>query len=156
MERLGDDAQRVLAAAGVPEAGPFAEIVRAWPGAVGEAIARSAWPRRLGRDGVLHVATVSASWALELTQLAPEVLQRLRPALEGDPPTALRFAVGPVPEPPRVAEPPEHVDVCRPGPEHRRRAAELAAPIEDEELRRLVARAAAASLARARSGRGFW
>jgi hypothetical protein len=134
----------------------LAAVQRAWPGAVGEAIARSAWPRRLGRDGVLHVATVSASWAFELAQLAPDVLQRLRAALECDPPTALRFAVGPVPEPPRAVESPQHVDAPAPGAEDRRRAAELAAPIEDEELRRWVARAAAASLAQARSGRAFW
>jgi hypothetical protein len=35
------------------------------------------------------------------------------------------------------------------------RAADIAAPIADENLRELVARAAAASLAKARSDRGF-
>ena len=44
-------------------------------------------------------------------------------------------------------------------PEHRARGAEIAAAIEDDELREYVARAAAASLARssgeARSDRGF-
>ena len=57
------------------------EIVRAWPGAVGDQIARNAWPARLARDGTLHVATSSSAWAFELAQLEPKLLERLREAL---------------------------------------------------------------------------
>jgi hypothetical protein len=157
MERLGDDARRVLAAAGASEAGALHEIVRIWPSAVGEAIARNAWPARMRRDGTLHVATASSAWAFELSRLADDVLSRLRATLGDDAPKGLSFALGPVPaagyhEP----EPPVSVDIDPPGAEEQRTAAEIATRISDPELRHLVARAAAASLSRARSGRHFW
>jgi Dna[CI] antecedent, DciA len=157
MERLGDDARRVLAAAGAPEAGVMNEIVHAWPAAVGEAVARNAWPARLRRDGTLHVATASSAWAFELSRLGEDVLSRLRETLGDDTPKGLTFAPGPVPEVgPDLAEPPVSVDIDPPRPEERRAAAELTTRISDPELRELVARAAAASLSRARSGRRFW
>ena len=123
-------------------------IVRAWPEAVGETVARNAWPARLARDGTLHVNTASATWAFELGRLAATILEQLRPELgEATPPT-LRFAPGPIPEP--EAEAADRRAAPRPevGAEHRLEAAEIAAGIEDEELREYVARAAAASLAR--------
>jgi len=43
-----------------------------------------------------------------------------------------------------------------PSPEHSAAAAELAAQIDDENLRKVVAKAAALSLANADSGRTFW
>ncbi len=81
MERLGDDATRLLAAAGAPRADALAAIVGAWPAAVGEAVAKNAWPQRIARDGTLHVATMSSAWAFELDRLGSEVLERLREAL---------------------------------------------------------------------------
>jgi hypothetical protein len=156
MERLGDDVRRALAATGAPEAGPLTAIVEAWPDAVGDAIARAAWPARLARDGTLHVATVSSTWSFELGRLAPEIAARLVAALGDDAPTALRFAPGRVPEPPAPI-PPERP---RAGPEptaaERAEAAELVSQIADAELRELAARAAAASLAAGRSDRRFW
>ena len=65
MERIGDDVRGALKRVGVPDAGALAAVTRAWPAAVGPAIARSAWPRRIGRDGTLHVAVESAVWAPE-------------------------------------------------------------------------------------------
>jgi hypothetical protein len=135
--------------------GDMVAIVRAWPGAVGETVARNAWPTRLARDGTLHVNASSSTWAFELGRLAEAILEQLRSELGEAAPPALRFAPGPVPEPttpePDEAAPPAlEID-----PEDRLEAAALAAAIEDEELRGLVARAAAASLARARSGRRF-
>jgi predicted nucleic acid-binding Zn ribbon protein len=155
MERLGDDARRLLAAAGAPGADRLAAITAVWRAAVGDAIARSAWPRRLARDGTLHVATTSSTWAFELDRLSGEILTRLREALPGDgTPDALRFAPGPVPDP--SEEPPERLSAAvEPSPEARAAAGRLALPIEDPELRQLVSRAAAASLERTRSGRGF-
>jgi hypothetical protein len=155
MERLGDDVRKALAATGAPEAGPLTAIVEAWPAAVGDAIARAAWPARLARDGTLHVATVSSTWSFELGRLAAEIAGRLSAALGEDAPTALRFAPGRVPEPPAPAAAERPAGVPEPTASERVEAARLAAPIADADLRELVARAAAASLAAGRSNRAF-
>jgi hypothetical protein len=136
----------------------MAEIVRAWPTAVGETVVRHAWPARLARDGTLHVTASSSTWAFELGRLAADILERLRAELGEGAPAALRFTAGALPEPAAdaAALAPKPV---RPAPEEIELGAALAAGIGDEELRALVARAAAASLARGRerrsSGRGF-
>ena len=158
MERIGHEVERELARGGSREALPLAAITAAWPAAVGETVARQAWPLRVGRDGTLHVATSSATWAFELDRLAPEILDRLEAGLGADQaPSKLRFAVGPLPEPGASPEDtstaasttliPTRAEIV---------AAESAAgAIDDPDLRELVARAARASLARARSGRHF-
>ena len=64
IERIGNEVERELGRFG-PAAG-MAELLRAWPDAVGEEIARNAWPARIARDGTLHVATSSSAWAFEL------------------------------------------------------------------------------------------
>jgi hypothetical protein len=144
MERLGGEVERELARFG-PQ-GRIGELVAAWPEAVGEAIARNAWPARVARDGALHVHTVDAVWAFELTQHAGDIAARL-----GVP--SLRFAPGPLPAPEQA--PPAAAPKVVPGRADVERGEALAAPIEDEELRALVARAAAASLAGAASDRGL-
>jgi hypothetical protein len=151
VDGIGRELERELKRLGPP--GAATAIARAWPPAVGEAIAQNSWPARVGRDGTLHVATSSSAWAFELTQLEATIAARLREALGDDAPTRLRFAPGPMPEP-------GHTEVERPGPEPARpgpaelgEASAIAAGISDDELRGLVARAAAASLARGRSGR---
>ncbi len=131
-------------------AGAIADVVAAWPEAVGPAIAANAWPARTGRDGTLTVTTSSSVWAFELTRLERDVRARLAERLAGDPPPRLRFVVGRLPE--RGAD--ESATTSRRSApavthEHRRAGEEIAAPVENEELRVLVARAAAASLARA-------
>ena len=73
-DRIGADVQRELARFGPAES--MSEIVRAWPSAVGDQIARNAWPARLARDRTLHVATSSSAWAFELAQLEPKLLER--------------------------------------------------------------------------------
>jgi hypothetical protein len=155
MERLGNDAGRLLAAAGAPRVDELAGVVGVWPAAVGETVARNAWPQRIARDGTLHVATTSATWAFELGRLGDEVLGRLRASLGEETPASLRFAPGPVPEPsaPAIDSP---VERPRPGREERRAAAVAASQIEDPDLRGLVARAAAASLARAADDQLVW
>jgi hypothetical protein len=144
--RVADEVRRELQRFG-PAAG-MAELVGAWPAAVGDTIARNAWPARLARDGTLHVATSSSAWAFELAQLEADMLERLRRAVPEVAPPRLRFAPGPLPEPsgpdPAEAGP----EAPKPGPQERAAAAELTAVLEDEELRALVARAAAASLAK--------
>ncbi len=142
MKRLSDEVARELRRFG-PQAG-LGKIIEAWPAAVGEAIARNAWPARIARDGTLHVHASSSAWAFELAQLEGDIKERLG-ALA---PPRVRFAPGPLPEPdlPKTdetaAKPPQ------PSPEDVELAAGIAATIADEKVRNLVARAAAASLSR--------
>jgi hypothetical protein len=147
VEPLGGEVRRELARFG-PQAG-LGEVVAAWPGTVGEAIARNAWPARFSRDGTLHIATKDSVWAFELGHRAGEIAERLGVA-------AVRFAPGKVAD----ALPPEttaDTPAGRPEPtaDDRREAAAIAASIEDEELRELVARAVAASLSSRRADRSF-
>ncbi len=142
MEPLGPDVRRELGRHG-PQAG-MAELLEAWPAAVGVEIATNAWPARIARDGTVHVHTADAVWAFELGQRAPQIAKRLGVR-------SLRFAPGPLPSP---ADEPEHVqprEVTQPSPEDAAAARAIAATVEDEELRERIARAAALSLARARS-----
>jgi hypothetical protein len=151
MERLDGSVRRALRSSGVPDAGLLAEVTRAWPDAVGAAIARAAWPQRLGRDGTLHVTTVSSTWAFELGRMEGEIRAKLAAGLGAATPPSVRFAPGPVPAPPAPEEAPAPTPA--PSPEEASAAASLAAGIEDPGLREAVRRAAAASLARARGGR---
>jgi hypothetical protein len=155
MERLDGAVRGALKGAGVPDAGALADVTRLWPEVVGDAIARAAWPQRIARDGTLLVATVSSTWAFELRLLAEEILGKLTPAVGEGAPTALRFAPGPVPAPP--APTPVEAAPSPPAvtPDTRRLAEELTADMSDDELRETIARAAAASLSRAASDRGF-
>ena len=97
MERLGDSLDQELRRFGAT--GSMPAIVAAWPAAVGEEVARNAWPARISRDGVLHVNTSSSAWAFELTQLAAVVLEQLAAGLDDAAPKGLRFAPGHLPEP---------------------------------------------------------
>ena len=144
-EPIGSEVRRELARFG--PLGDMAEIVAAWPTAVGPAIAANAWPARVARDGTLHVATRSSAWAYELTQLTSSVLAQLRERLGETCPTALRFAVGHLPEPGTEGETEEKTVAPKPTAEQIAEAAKLTSEIEEESLRETVARAAAASLA---------
>jgi hypothetical protein len=117
---------------------------------MGEQIALNAWPARLSRDGKLHVATSSSAWAFELAQLEPKLLERLSEALGDRVPTGLRFAPGKLPEPPSGGGPTRPKSVEQPTQSDLDTAAELTAGIDDESLRKIVAKAAATSLSRAR------
>lgn len=141
MEPLGDELRSELSRFG-PQGG-IGDTVAAWPAAVGEEIARHAWPARFTRDGTLLVNTRDAVWGFELTQRAAEISERL--------PTKpkLKFAPGPLPEPTPERREDAVEDRPRATLEQAREAASWASAIEDEELRELVARAARASLARA-------
>jgi predicted nucleic acid-binding Zn ribbon protein len=59
----------------------LAAVQRAWPGAVGEAIAREASPVA-ERSGVVTVACRSSTWAEELDLLRDQILARLRAELD--------------------------------------------------------------------------
>jgi len=151
MERLDGSVRRALRSSGVPDAGVLAEVTRAWPDAVGPAIARSAWPQRLARDGTLHVTTVSSTWAFELGRMEAEIRAKLAVSLgEATPPT-LRFATGPVPSP--AADEEERPTAPSPTADEVATAASLTAGIENPALREAVRRAVAASLAKDRGDR---
>jgi predicted nucleic acid-binding Zn ribbon protein len=154
MERLGRSLGAELGRLGPSGGADLAAIVAAWPAAVGAENARRAWPARIGRDGTLHVHTADAVWAHQLTMLGPQVLAALRENISEAAPTAIRFAAGPLPAPTDL-ERAERATPAEPSSEDVAEAAELTSSLADAELRDLVARAAAASLARARSDRRF-
>ncbi len=120
----------------------MSEVLEAWPAAVGPEIARNAWPARFQRDGTLIVHTQDSVWSFELGQRAAEISERL----PGKP--SLKFVPGPLPElgaDPTPATPQGSPSVTV---DQQERAAAWASGIEDAELREIVAKAAALSLAR--------
>jgi hypothetical protein len=125
------------------------ELVAAWPAAVGPDIARSAWPARFQRDGTLVVHTRDAVWAFELTQRAGEIQERL------DGVSGLKFVPGPLPEASAEEVSTPAAVPAAASPEQRRQAEEWASEIADENLRKVVAKAAESSLARAPDDRTF-
>ena len=120
----------------------MAELVEAWPAAVGAQIARFAWPARIARDGTVHIHTADSVWAFELGHRAQEIAGRLGVA-------KLRFAPGPLPEPDEERV----VTRVEATPEEEALASEVAAQIADEKLRESVQKAVSLSLARGRSDR---
>jgi hypothetical protein len=149
MDHVGGQVARELGRFG-PASG-IAPLVEAWPLAVGPEIARNAWPARLARDGTLHVHTQDSIWAFELTTREEEIRTRLGEVS----PRRLSFAPGPLPEP--SVAPPEQIRERPPEPtaEHVAKAESLTRVIRDEELRKVVAKAAAASLSRDDNDRSF-
>jgi len=150
MERLGTAVGRELGRFG-PGVG-MSPVVEAWPAAVGVEIARNAWPARLARDGTLHVHTKDSIWAFELKSRAEEIRSRLGEHA----PSRLAFAPGPIPEPTEAPREGISSRPLEPTPEHVAEADSLARVIRDEDLRKVVAKAAALSLARASNDRSFW
>ena len=150
IDRLGADIRRELRRFG-PAAG-MEPLVEIWRDAVGAEIARNAWPARLARDGTLHVHTKDSIWAFELKSRAEEIRNRLGSAA----PPRLAFAPGPLPEPPETAPAEARSRVEEPSAEHIAKADSLARVIRDEDLRKVVAKAAALSLANADNDRSFW
>lgn len=115
----------------------------AWWQAVGPRIAERARPVRLVRDE-LTIRAASATWAQELSFLAPTIIERLQKFGFGV--ARLRFFVGPVDPPLRRPEPAPPRFVPPP--------AKLSSPlqttiegVENEGLRDAILRAAAANLA---------
>ena len=153
MERLEETVRAELSRFG-PEGG-MPEVLAVWPASVGPMVTANAWPARIARDGTLHVNTSSAAWAFELAQLAPAILERLGEKLGESAPASLRFAVGHLPEPSSDELADARTEVPEPTEEARREAAELAAGIEDEELRNRVQRAVALGLSTGPSDHRF-
>jgi predicted nucleic acid-binding Zn ribbon protein len=80
---MGRRAPRPIGAAlgtvleGAEPATLLAAVQSAWPGAVGEAVAREASPVS-ERDGVVTVACRSATWAQELDLLGGQILSQVK------------------------------------------------------------------------------
>jgi Dna[CI] antecedent, DciA len=150
MDRVGDDVRRELRRFGPGEG--MAAVVEVWPAVVGGEIARNAWPARLARDGTLHIHTRDSIWAFELQGRADEIRARLADLA----PARLAFAPGPIPEPAEPAPDERRARVAEPTAEHRARADSLTRAIRDEDLRKVVAKTVALSLANADYDRFFW
>ena len=103
MERIERSIERELARGGGGGAHSLVAVTAAWSAVVGEHVARHAWPLRVGRDGTLHVATSSSTWAFELDRLAPEIVEKLGARLGSDAP----------PEAPLRGRPPAGADGFR-------------------------------------------
>jgi hypothetical protein len=114
------------------------DLLERWPDAVGEGIARNAWPARVGRDGTVHVNTADSVWAFELAHRAAEIAERL--GVE-----AVKFAPGPLPgtDEKVVSEPVPH-----PTEEQQREAARIVAGIAEPNLRESIQKAVSLGLAR--------
>jgi hypothetical protein len=130
-------------------AADVAAIARRWPQAVGEAIAREAWPARLTPDGELVVHASGAVWASELSHLARDLQGRLE-AVGIVPAPRLRFTVGAVPRRRDVEA--EAAPQAPPPPDPR--ADRWTAAIRDPELREAVSAAARSWLQRSRAESG--
>jgi Dna[CI] antecedent, DciA len=141
VDSVGGDIRKELARFGPGAA--IADLVERWPEAVGEAIARNAWPARVARDGTLHVATADSVCAFELGHRAREIAAAV--GVE-----SVRFTPGPLPG---DATPSPPFTATEPGAAEVERAAQLASSIGDDELRKTVQRAIGLGLARAAADR---
>ena len=137
MERLGEEVRSELRRVGSDSGA--GDVVTAWPAAVGEEIARNAWPARTQPDGTLVVHVRDSVWGFELNQRAGEIAGRL----PGRP--RLRFVPGPLPD---AAPEPASPELLEATPEQAREAAVLTSEIADPELREYVAKAIKMALAR--------
>ncbi len=138
MDQIGEEIRAELRRVGADSGA--GDVVTAWPSAVGEEIARHAWPARTQADGTLVVHVRDAIWGFELTQRAGEISGRL----PGRP--RLRFVPGPLPAATPDAASPAPLEAT---PEQAREAAALAAGIDDPDLRESVAKVIRAAFARA-------
>lgn len=138
MDSIGGEIRSELSRFGADSGA--ADSAATWPAAVGDEIARNAWPARTRPDGTLVVHVRDAIWGFELTQRAEEIRTRLR----GRP--KLKFEVGPLPDQAAEATSEPRLEAT---PEQARAASEMAAGIADRDLRESVAKVIKAALARA-------
>jgi hypothetical protein len=110
-----------------------------WQRAVGPRLAQKTLPERLS-DGVLTVRVPSSTWAQELSFLTDVVVERLRAAGHGV--QRLRFQVH------ASAQPPERALTTVRRAEIPAQLRESIERVDDPDLRRAIAEAAAYSLAR--------
>ena len=142
MEPLGEEIRAEMRRVGVESSA--GDAGSAWPTAVGEEIARNAWPARTQADGTLVVHVRDAIWGFELTQRAAEISARL----PGRP--RLRFVPGPMPDEAPDTSPGPPLEAT---PEQVREAQSLAATIDDPKLRESVVKVIKAALVRSSNDR---
>jgi hypothetical protein len=142
MEPLGEQIRDEMRRVGA-DTGP-GDVGAAWPVAVGDEIARNAWPARTQPDGTLVIHVRDSIWGFELMQRAGEISGRL----PGRP--KLRFVPGALPDVPPETLPQPLVEAT---PEQAQEAASLASAIEDPKLRESVAKVIRTALARASADR---
>jgi hypothetical protein len=130
-----------------PGGADLADLASRWAEAVGETIARNAWPARRRRDGTVLVHTSSSAWAQELTLLEEQVRGKLGPNAP-----RLRFAVGALPEAGRESVPDEGRSLHRPTATEDAQAAEMTREVSVEAVREAIRKACALSLAAQRTG----
>ena len=128
----------------------MAAIARRWPEAVGEAIAREAWPARLTPDGELVVHCERLGLGVASSPTSNATCERRLEAVGIVPAPRLRFTVGPVPRRPD----PEAATRVAADPPADPRADRWTSAIRDPELRETVSRAARSWLARVRGASG--
>lgn len=142
MEPLGEQIREEMRRVGADSGA--GDVAGAWSAAVGEEIARHAWPAKTRPDGTLVVHVRDSIWGFELTQREAEISARL----SGRP--RIRFVLGPLPDPPPEPASPRAADASS---EQVREAALLAGGIADPTLRQSVAKAIQIALARASADR---
>lgn len=118
-----------------------------WRDVVGHGVVRRAMPVRL-REGVLTVRVASSAWAQQLSMLREDLCRRLTE--RGYKVQDIRFSVGPVMPPRRLAGSSIFVPYLRPVPLPPP-LERVIALVEDPALRMTLARAASANLAWQRS-----
>ena len=139
IDQIGEQIRAELSRVGADSGA--GDAVTAWPAAVGDEIARNAWPARTQPDGTLVVHVRDAIWGFELTQRAAEISERLpggRPRLRFRPDRYRR----------RLRAPAGAGRAAR-RPRSRRERPPRAAEIVDPDLRESVAKGIKAALARA-------
>jgi hypothetical protein len=115
-----------------------------WEEAVGSRIARRAQPMRLDR-GVMYVKVANAAWANELSMLADDILRQLK--ARGLPVESLRFSVGRIDAWQSVRRTRQVHTPAPPNAQLPEVVKEKVSSVEDDELARAIAAAAAKSLA---------
>lgn len=128
-----------------PDEAHAMRVFAAWSKLVSDRILQNARPVMF-RAGVLHVNTASSTWANALSLESDSLLARMRGRVPGCRVRSLRFRVGPLPPlGPEVFAPPPRARL-RPVTDLPEDVARELARIADDELRDVVARAAAVSL----------
>ncbi len=135
----------IRAAHPAPEQFDAARVFSWWCTALPERIVDRARPVRLDK-GVLWVHVSSSTWAQELHHMVAELMGRLRAAHPQAKVRVIRFRVGPLPELPRPRRPIRRRPTPLPIAVLPEDVGRALAAIADDDLRNVIARAAATSL----------
>lgn len=126
----------------------YGAVYKIWSEAVGEQIARNAYPAAF-RGGTLFVNVASSPWMQELSFLKGKILEKLNSRLGNARLKDIRFKIGPLPQDTSAAsrEPLPSLSA-----EELKNIREETAPIADPELRETFQRVIAAHLQNRKKG----